>query len=63
MEVRCPQCKKPFVCAGNPSCWCFETSLPPAVLEKLRLMAAECFCPECLRAAAQNMEKHDHDAS
>ncbi|HMQ12505.1 MAG TPA: cysteine-rich CWC family protein [Candidatus Competibacter phosphatis] len=49
---RCPLCGQPNECgiaAGQSTCWCFETRIPPEVLEKVppELRGVTCVCKAC----------------
>ncbi len=49
---RCPLCGQPNECgmaAGQSSCWCFETQIPPEVLERVppELRGVACVCKAC----------------
>lgn len=44
----CPRCGRPFICAGNPSCWCMGLSLSTPALERIAGDFKGCLCPSCL---------------
>jgi hypothetical protein len=50
--ARCPLCGEANQCqlaAGRPTCWCFETPVPAAVLARVPLAAQgiACVCKRC----------------
>ena len=51
---RCPLCGESNACgmaAGQESCWCFDVSIPAAVLEKIpeEARGVACVCEACAR--------------
>jgi hypothetical protein len=53
----CPRCGKTFECLHAPGCWCFDYSISPENLEKLKLEYNNCLCPDCLPAYGKKKDK------
>jgi len=63
----CPLCGGPNGCglvAGANSCWCFETRIPAAVLERVPAEARDrsCICQTCATAAVSPPTPTPEDA-
>lgn len=57
VEKTCPRCGKTFECLHAPGCWCFEYTISPENLEKLRTDYNNCLCPDCLSDFGERKEK------
>jgi len=57
-QVHCPRCGGAFDCGAQNSrqpCWC--VALPPLPLEELGRRDAGCYCPDCLQARLQEVQR------
>ncbi len=53
----CPRCGRSFECLHAPECWCFDYSISPENLKKLKLEYDNCLCPVCLPDFGEKAEK------
>ena len=56
---RCPRCGKEFHCSKSSKCWCYEVSLPVAVLEEIEETYDSCLCPTCLNELSKTKPDAD----